>query len=143
VQNCDLYRDKAVGGCAHVDGPLCDFPCSMLKGYRAGATPPAPAAPVPFAADWQPIATAPKDGRTLLLGHFNSNGKWRALRGQWFSTGVIKETWEEMDREGWYETSVECDGDVSAWKTEPTHWMPLPAPPEQEAAPQGAQEGAQ
>lgn len=37
VKHCDLYRDKAAGSCAHVDGPLCDLPCcSMLKDYRDG-----------------------------------------------------------------------------------------------------------
>lgn len=36
VHSCDLYRDKKAGSCAHVDGPLCDFPdCSMLADYRA------------------------------------------------------------------------------------------------------------
>ena len=36
VHSCDLYRDKSAGSCAHVDGPLCDFPeCSMLADYRA------------------------------------------------------------------------------------------------------------
>ena len=35
VKHCDLYRDKVAGSCAHVDGPLCDFPgCSMLRDYR-------------------------------------------------------------------------------------------------------------
>jgi len=35
VYSCDLYRDKEAGSCAHVDGPLCDFPkCSMLSDYR-------------------------------------------------------------------------------------------------------------
>ena len=35
VYSCDLYRDKHAGSCAHVDGPLCDFPkCSMLAEYR-------------------------------------------------------------------------------------------------------------
>ena len=35
VHSCDLYRDKSAGSCAHVDGPLCDFPeCSMLDDYR-------------------------------------------------------------------------------------------------------------
>ena len=34
--SCDLYRDKCAGSCAHVDGPLCDFPeCSMLSDYMA------------------------------------------------------------------------------------------------------------
>ena len=35
VYSCDLYRDKAAGSCAHVDGLLCDFPrCTMLDDYR-------------------------------------------------------------------------------------------------------------
>lgn len=35
VYSCALYRDKNAGSCAHVDGPLCDFPkCSMLADYR-------------------------------------------------------------------------------------------------------------
>lgn len=35
VHSCDLYRDKEAGSCAHVDGPLCNFPeCSMLADYR-------------------------------------------------------------------------------------------------------------
>jgi len=36
VYSCDLYLDKKAGSCAHVDGPLCDFPqCSMLAEYMA------------------------------------------------------------------------------------------------------------
>jgi hypothetical protein len=78
---------------------------------------------------WQPIETAPKDGRTLLLGYFNTRGKWRALRGQWISADEIAETWEDDEcAEGWYETSVECEADVSAWPTNPTHWQPIAAP---------------
>ena len=34
VCSCSLYRDKDAGSCAHVDGPLCEFPeCSMLSDY--------------------------------------------------------------------------------------------------------------
>jgi hypothetical protein len=32
VFHCEVYRDKAKGGCAHVDGMLCDFPdCSIRQ----------------------------------------------------------------------------------------------------------------
>jgi hypothetical protein len=89
-----------------------------------------PAMRVAGVPQWQSIETAPKDGRTILLGHYNSHGKWRTLRGQWFSAATIAETWEDDEcPEGWYETSVECDDDVNAWWTEPTHWKPLDPPP--------------
>lgn len=80
--------------------------------------------------DWQPIETAPKTGRTILLGYVNSHGNWRTLRGQWFSEEAILD-WEEPDDfdAGWYETSVEADDPPNCWITEPTHWMPLPTPP--------------
>jgi hypothetical protein len=83
-------------------------------------------------AKWQPIETAPKDGRTLLLGYFNSGGNWRTLRGEWFTEGSMDE-WDGDDGanpEGWYETSVENDDPPNCWATEPTHWMPLPDPPD-------------
>jgi hypothetical protein len=80
---------------------------------------------------WQPIETAPKTGRTLLLGYLNSTGKWRTVRGQWMSEAYISEQWEEPDdaEPGWYETSVEADDPPNCWPIEPTHWMPLPAAP--------------
>lgn len=81
---------------------------------------------------WLPIESAPKDGRTLLLGYYNSSGKWRTMRGQWFSQDMIDEEWEEPEyaSEGWYETCVENDDMPTCWWTEPTHWMPLTAAPE-------------
>ncbi|WP_173011188.1 hypothetical protein [Achromobacter xylosoxidans] len=40
-------------------------------------------------ASWQPIESAPKTGCTLLLGYWNSHGKWRTVRGQWISAEYI------------------------------------------------------
>lgn len=91
-----------------------------------------PASPTPVPAEtnaWQAIESAPKDGRAMLLGHFNSHGNWRTIRGAWCSADAIAETWENEADEGWYEMAVEADDTPSAWWTEPTHWMPLPAPP--------------
>ncbi len=81
-------------------------------------------------AGWMPIAEAPKTGRTLLLGYFNSAGKWRTTRGQWMSQDYIDEYAEEPERmeSGWHETTVE-DDDGKCWPIDPTHYMPLPAPP--------------
>jgi hypothetical protein len=91
------------------------------------------APPTAQAEGWRPIETAPKDGRALLLGHFNSHGKWRTVRGQWFSADEIAETFENPDGcdEGWFETVVESDDIPNCWATEPTHWMPLPLPPKE------------
>lgn len=85
------------------------------------------------ARQWQPIETAPKDSRTLLLGYFNSHGKWRTVRGQWMSEDYIAEYWEDPDdvEPGWFETSVEADDPPNCWRIEPTHWMPLPPAPPQ------------
>ncbi|SIO58297.1 hypothetical protein [Paraburkholderia phenazinium] len=95
-----------------------------------------PAAAQPSRAEvletWQPIETAPKTGRTLLLGYPNVLGKWRTVRGQWISEAHIAENWEEPDdaEAGWYETSAEADDVPNCWPITPTHWMPLPPAPE-------------
>lgn len=91
----------------------------------APTTQPAPAA------EWQDISTAPKDGRTLLLGYFNSAGNWRTLRGRWVSEDYISAFWKEPENgePGWYECAVEADNEPNCWATDPTHWMPLPSPP--------------
>ena len=62
--------------------------------------------------EWQPIETAPKD--ELLLGY--ADGMMRLVMwegGAWVQVGATIE-------EGWFE---------------PTHWMPLPEPPQKEEAP--------
>ena len=80
---------------------------------------------------WMPIETAPKNDRTLLLGRFNSHGKWRTMRGQWMSENYIAEHWEDPDgvEPGWFETAVEPDDPPNCWPINPTHWMPLPPSP--------------
>lgn len=79
---------------------------------------------------WQPIESAPKDGRTLLLGYFNPLNKWRTVRGQWFTDEEIGE-WENGEdfESGWYETPENMDEPPNCFLIAPAHWMPLPSPP--------------
>jgi hypothetical protein len=61
--------------------------------------------------DWQPIETAPKDGRFIWLG--DSSG----LRiGFW-----ARERWADMARAE--------EGGPRDLTFAPTHWQPLPKPP--------------
>lgn len=84
------------------------------------------------ATTWQPIETAPKNGRTLLLGYYNQCNKWRTVRGQWFSQEQIDDEWEEAEgaTPGWFETSAEADDVPSCWAITPSHWMTLPRAPQ-------------
>lgn len=64
---------------------------------------------------WQPIATAPKDGSDVDLwvgGERIPEARWE--RGRWSVWGL-----SQYDCMGW----VVVQG-------KPTHWMPLPGPPE-------------
>lgn len=76
-------------------------------------------------AEWQPIVTAPKDGKAVLLGYFRTN-----LDGSIYQEGgePIVARWIERSREksGWATTRerLNSEGPFS-----PTHWMPLPDPP--------------
>ena len=80
---------------------------------------------------WQPIETAPRDGTSILV---------------WVSVGARIEhvAWRWIDREktcGWWaiqgnghEVSLDDDGrkrdHVVDDEDAPTHWQPLPEPPE-------------
>jgi len=109
------------------------------SGFHSGAEPPKNAinvvpvyaGPTQAVDLWQPIETAPKNGSSMLLGHFNSAGNWRTMRGRWFSAEKIEMEWENADdfEAGWYEESVEADDIPSVWPTTPTYWQPLPAAP--------------
>ena len=79
---------------------------------------------------WQPIETAPKDGTQVLL----SNGT-DVEQGWWIHDegGII----EHRDMDGRYTGQTESDGFIGWWdvsgcmQPEPTHWMPLPIPPQE------------
>ena len=63
--------------------------------------------------EWQPIETAPKDGTRIIVCRKSTN-KYIPMVGE--------DRWGEF-------------GGAHCWarsnsETEPTHWMPLPQPPE-------------
>lgn len=62
------------------------------------------------ATQWQPIETAPKDGRIILAG--NENGTWPAIYRRESVGGDFYELGSDS-------TPINA-----------THWMPLPQPPE-------------
>jgi len=76
--------------------------------------------------EWQPIATAPKDGRRILLWDARKNvvvsGSWHSDSGR-DDPGGYEPPWS------WWV----ADEDVIMWDSgpddHPTHWMSLPEPP--------------
>lgn len=71
-------------------------------------------------ADWQPIETAPKDGSLILCFYANRYGQDRYSLRYW-----AQGDWPPSGRtEGW------CDQHRQLRKNDPTHWTPLPNPPQ-------------
>ena len=85
-------------------------------------------------AEWQPIETAPKDGSKVLLAKFGwysvpaltpfpaetdpkEFGLW------WGAVGFWSDRWKNWN-----------DGIEPCGLAGPTHWMPLPDPPKNEAS---------
>lgn len=68
--------------------------------------------------DWKPIATAPKDGREILVSPYDEdlNCKGGLI---WISGGYGRAV---IDPYSWRGESN---------KNPPTHWMPLPPPPKE------------
>lgn len=74
----------------------------------------APSAPVQAVPDWQPIETAPKGPLLLFANQFDGIGDWRIKVGFW--------------------DGHECRWHVFGGSWTPTHWMPLPQPPNDSTA---------
>ena len=65
--------------------------------------------------EWQPIETAPKDGKNILIS--NDRGMFvAAFDADW-------------DLDGWWLVSDGKDHERPLRGNDPTHWMPLPKPP--------------
>ena len=81
---------------------------------------------------WQPIETAPKMRVILLfavtdVGHDGQPCNWKMATGSWH-TGYE----DERSRARGY-TPWAWDGhQLKSYEVQPTHWMPLPDPPQRE-----------
>lgn len=76
----------------------------------------------PSFGQWQPIETAPKDGRYVIISDgitLCDIGMWRNSEPERVSRGVII---KHAMPEGWFNVG-RCR------VLHPAHWMPLPAPP--------------
>lgn len=81
---------------------------------------------------WQPIETAPKDGADVLV----MNQKWlMSCPAGYFSKEYFEREYSDPNymEEGWY-PSAGFLFDLPEVVIEPTHWMPLPSPPNSEDA---------
>jgi alkylation response protein AidB-like acyl-CoA dehydrogenase len=68
--------------------------------------------------EWQPIETAPRDGTSILVA---KAGKWVREASWW-------DAWyANTSDQGWMPANI--DEEYGSY-IEPTHWMPLPEPPE-------------
>lgn len=80
---------------------------------------------------WQPIETAPKDGRKVLV-YVKGDSLYPTA-----ASFKSREYWQsnyddpEYMEEGWY-WAFGYPSDFHEEVIEPTHWMPLPQPPEAE-----------
>lgn len=77
--------------------------------------------------DWQPIATAPKDGTYVMLW-----GKWE---DEAHGFGPWPAYWDRGDEEWLSSVTPQEHLGAGVFKClyiqEPTHWMPLPQPPQE------------
>lgn len=76
------------------------------------------------ASAWQPIETAPKDGRDILIG-WNHRGRWMVVAAHF--TPFRSQDDNRPDGRGVWKV-VKGSGE-SVWRTEDAFWMPLPPPP--------------
>jgi len=78
--------------------------------------------------EWQPIETAPKDGTDIIVG-FDCASVW-IIHIAWYRDGSPNTGCDGPEDIGWWSYVTNSVGqDMLTGHRTPTHWMPLPAPP--------------
>jgi hypothetical protein len=77
---------------------------------------------------WQPIDTAPKDSSWIGLWIVHPGSDYSPKPFQRFSIGY----WQPENTTPGFERPAQWE---ATWIGEPTHWMPLPGPPDEAASP--------
>jgi|ERR1700723_33065 len=87
-------------------------------GISAASASTRPASQRASRAAWQPIETAPRDGKIVLLFGRDADGdNWKMKTG----------SWNRFENQ-WY-----WDGrTIKGYDIQPSHWQPLPEPPEKQ-----------
>ncbi len=86
----------------------------------------------PAFGEWQPIETAPRDGRQIILGWSGEPGG--GCEGFWLCDPK-QNHWGET---GWFATD---DNVLTEHPSNPDCWMPLPPPPKDAAIAAARKEG--
>lgn len=73
--------------------------------------------------EWRPIETAPKNGSTIMIAMSPTGPVWMAHWRTYPEPGMNEWTIDQVV--GWTRVGF-CDAAL-----EPTHWMPLPPPPQE------------
>jgi hypothetical protein len=71
--------------------------------------------------EWQPIATAPKDGTPVLIAKLNKHGWWIDVAENWSDNGPDHGPHPEDAWTARESIQISC--------RDPSHWRPLPSPP--------------
>jgi hypothetical protein len=80
---------------------------------------------------WQPIETAPKDGKRIQLMRVKMPKFPNLPDILWIKVGSWRAHFIDGYQEGWREDAIAAPGATVQFELSPSHWMPLPAPPVQ------------
>lgn len=81
--------------------------------------------------DWQPIETAPKDGRNIIVG-VDIASVW-IVRAAFWTDDDTRGDDEGPPEPGWWSYRNSVSQELLDGLYAPTHWIPMPYPPNGDA----------